>query len=326
MTLPAIHTNGVSLDELIALPCFKAIEEVQAITSGYSQSCVKVIDNGQAYFVKKFADGNSSIEQTCRNERLFSVAAGKAGISPRVLYQDARYLVCDYIEGELLSASDLPTEEKLGFALALMTSCHQLDVAIPILDMVAVITELTSALTGSDGAGGRLNGAQQSLIKTLTGTITAGITPGPLFPCHGDINFSNILLTTQPGNSARKIRTKAAWLIDFECCALAEKEFDLAMLIAVNEIPHPKMLALLEQRQLGAFLDHGQYSNKLRLYLAFCYLINALWYLVYQLESGDKQFAPLAQRQFALLDELALVDGSFAELFADFYPENEISC
>jgi len=322
MTLPAIHTKGVSLDELAALPCFKAIEEIKGITSGYSQSCVKVIDGGQAYFVKKFAGGNSGIEQTSCNERLFSVAAGKAGISPRVLYQDCRYLVCRYIDGELLSARTLATKEKVKLALELMTACHQLDVAIPVLDTAAVIAELTSALAGSD----KLTPAHQALIRSLTEKITVGIIPGPLFPCHGDINFSNIILAANTGGKVQADDVGTAWLIDFECCALAEKEFDLAMLIAVNEIPHPKMLALLQQTPLNGFLSCGQYSGKLRLYLAFCYLINGLWYLVYQLESGDKQFSPLAQRQFALLDELALVGGSFVDLFADFYPENEISC
>ena len=322
MALPAIHSNGMSLEELNALPCFQAIEKIEAIATGYSQSCAKVIDGGQSYFVKKFAGGNSSLEQTARNERLFSNAAGNAGISPQVFYQDSNYLVCAYIDGEVMSASTLAMQEKLHLALGLMTSCHQLKLELPVLDMAAVVAELTAALSPC----GRVTAAHLGLLKALTDKISLEITPGPLYPCHGDINFSNILLARSTVTVAQEANDRAAWLIDFECCALAEKEFDLAMLIAVNEIPYPEMLALLQQGPFSSFLSHGRYSGKLQLYLAFCYLINALWYLVYQLESGDSQFAPLARRQFALLDELNMLDGSFGKCFADFYPGNEISC
>ncbi|WDD96894.1 phosphotransferase [Thalassomonas actiniarum] len=333
MALPVIQDTAPAYDALSSLPCFHHIDSITAITSGYSQACVKVIDRGQAFFVKSFVKsfaGHSSggdevfdkedLLPGADNEVSFSLAAAKAGISPAVVYQDPDYLICRYIDGEPLSSSTLNIREKAALALDLMASCHQLEVALPVLDMALVISELASALSGE------LTVAQEAQVNKLTGKITAGITPGPLVPCHGDINFSNILLATQPGDTDKAIETSTAWLIDFECCALAEKEFDLAMLIAVNEIPQPDMLALLEQVPLNTFLLNGQYSDKLCHYLAFCYLINALWYLVYQHESGDKQFMVQASRQFVLLDELALADGSFHQLFADFYPENEISC
>ncbi|WP_281557194.1 phosphotransferase [Thalassomonas sp. RHCl1] len=334
MALPVIQDAAPAYDALSNLPCFHHIESITPITSGYSQACVKVIDSGQAFFVKSFVksfathstgggDGEADKEQSlpgAGNEVLFSLAAGKAGISPPVVYQDPDYLVCRYIDGEPLSQSPLKIREKTALALDLMVSCHPLDVALPVLDMTLVISELTAALSGE------LTAAQEAQVNKLTGKITAGITPGPLVPCHGDINFSNILLATQARDTDKAIETSTAWLIDFECCALAEKEFDLAMLIAVNEIPQPDMLALLKQAPLNTFLFNGQYSDKLCHYLAFCYLINALWYLVYQHETGDKQFMALASRQFLLLDELALADGSFHQLFADFYPDNEISC
>ncbi|WDE09677.1 phosphotransferase [Thalassomonas haliotis] len=348
MALPVIQDAAPTYDALSILPCFRGIESITAITSGYSQACAKVIDGGQAFFVKSFvkgfvkgsdkdfdkdsdrpadcADDISEHEKTASaadNEMLFSLAAATAGISPPVIYQDSAYLVCRYIDGEPLSESQLTTREKTALALDLMGACHQLDVALPVLDMALVISELISALSGE------LSAQQEAQVKKLTGKITTGSKVGPLVPCHGDINFSNILLASKarPARHADKgIDTGKAWLIDFECCALAEKEFDLAMLIAVNEISQPDMLALLKQTPLNTFLSYGQYSDKLCHYLAFCYLINALWYLVYQHESGDKQFMPLARRQFALLDGLGFVDGSFEQLFADFYPGNEISC
>lgn len=314
MTLPAIQDVRPDYDELITLPCFDGIETITPIAFGYSRACVSVTSQGKVYFVKKFVASNASLKQTARNERIFAVAAAKAGFSPAVVYQNPSWLVCEFIQALPLSSNILTLEEKTKMALDLMSQCHQLDVNLPRLDIAAVVAELTLALSTI------LSKQQLTIIDKLVTQILdslnnerdgkSNVGPLVLVACHGDINFSNILFAEKP------------WLIDFECSCLAEKEFDLAMLIAVNELSTTQLHKVLNKQGRAEYLTAEHYNKKVCCYLAFCYLINGLWYLVYQQEKENKHFLDLATRLFTALDALSLIDDSFCELFA----ENEISC
>ena len=106
--------------------------------------------------------------------------------------------------------------------------------------------------------------------------------------CHGDLNYSNILID----------RSKQLWIVDWESSAIAPAEYDIAMFIAVNQITDQFDSILNTYHQYSPIkLDESLVSN----YIAVCLLLNALWYL--SKSKMQKSFLTLANQQFELFDK-----------------------
>jgi len=318
---------------LYNLPCFTNIIAIERITAGMSSQCYKVITEDQAFFAKVLhCDNKSSKNETAKsaaaenkapnnevpnNETSMARLAARGGISPPVIYSDQHWLVTPFIDGIDLSLLTKPLVEKIDIATALLAQCHRLSAKrsglIP--------------LSPSDIIAGLMAQTQLALIpqqplQTISAQLTQRLTQQLTQPlatqtnnaqnqrcCHGDLNFSNVLIDNQ----------QASWLLDFECAYLAPAEFDLAMLIAVNNIE-------LTQREaiIAAYRKHNVSTNinrnLLTDYLLFSYFINGLWYLQkYQQQTAiadntsnasntdTEIFNILAQQQWRQFDALAVV-------------------
>ena len=133
--------------------------------------------------------------------------------------------------------------------------------------------------------------------KSLTASINSLIltSESPSILCHGDINFTNILIDNK----------QRSWLIDFECAQLAPVEFDLAMFIAVNNIATDQVSELVNHyRKLVPTYQPNE--QLLTYYLLFSFYINGLWYFdnINGLEAGN-ELPALAIKQWSAFDSFA---------------------
>lgn len=234
---------------LSLLPCFNQIESISTITSGLSQHCFKVNADNNVYFAKTINDNT---------ETSVTAYAGKSGLSPNITYHDQDWLICRFIKADNLTQSALPIDDKIYYALTLMVKCHQLSVKPPELSPKGIINSL-------------LNNSHYSTLQKTTLLALADLIIVPInnnkngVCCHGDLNFSNVLINVE----------QRTWLVDYECACTAPIEYDLAMCIAVNGLTD-KTSIIIEQYQIYSSVKIDLLL--LNAYLLFCSFINALWY------------------------------------------------
>jgi thiamine kinase-like enzyme len=262
--------------KLVALPFFKQIKEIQELEKGASHHCFKVITGNGNYFAKYFESDRATRE----NEHKVTVVAAKAGITPRILHCSTHWLITDFIEGQL--TDEQTTDKKIIIATGLIKKCHQLKIDLTPLDLHAILDYLTKY---QDFRFEQLN-VIRSIIKKLPKIQEVQ----SLVVCHGDVNFSNILFTKNP------------YLIDFEYACLAEPEYDLAMMIAINLLNVQQQQLLLSRYEE---ISPGKlcYEN-LKSYLSYCYLINGLWCLLKPTKVCSEEIVELAVKQFTALADL----------------------
>ncbi|WP_426357062.1 phosphotransferase [Pseudocolwellia sp. HL-MZ19] len=296
-------------EKIKQLPCFNLRDDesllITKIEAGQSSSCfdVSITNNKnitsdnvlitsitQRYFVKY--DSNASFFE---NELKTSQAASNINLSPHVIYAEKNWLVNEFIYAESLDSTTSNIKSKIEIAIKLMQQCHTLDVSLPELNINEIITQIIASKSFSI--------AQREHIQLLfTHMSTIGDKPqSHSVVCHGDINFSNIITANNK-----------AWLIDFECACLAEKEFELAMFMAINFMnADEQALTLAYYEKLNNANDIRIDQNKLDQYLSYSYLINGLWYFekvkgMQGTNQGNKKdvFYDLAIKQLTLFDEV----------------------
>lgn len=232
------------------LPCFNQIERITLIASGLSQHCFKINADNHTYFAKTIDNNTEITVATC---------ASNSGLSPNILYYDQQWLITHFIEAKNLALSTKHIDDKLNDSIKLMAQCHQLTVRPAELSPRDIINAL-------------LIDSPCSSIQTTELLAFADLIIMPINDnkngvcCHGDLNFSNVLINED----------QRTWLIDYECACTAPIEYDLAMFIAVNELTDDKTTAIIEQYQVQSCVSVDPLL--LNSYLQFCYLINALWY------------------------------------------------
>lgn len=277
----AIHPDII--DSLKSLSCFTEIQEVALLADGLSHTCVKVTTAQQIYFAKKLNSKTTIAEVNA------AMMCAEQGISPCVIYQNQRWLVTEFVEGKTLIHEEL--DSKIAIALKLMVRCHHLSVSKYVQSIPPLDTRLSANALLINPAPflvphlDTLDQVTQSLTDSIKVIIFKTEPLNVL--CHGDINFTNILLEDN----------RRSWLIDFECAHRAPAEFDLAMFVAVNDIPIDNLnkivdryTALVPSVSINlALLDH---------YILYSFYINGLWYLENDLPS-------LAATQWTAFDNFA---------------------
>lgn len=237
-------------ESLSALPCFTEVDKVLTITSGLSQSCFKVNADNKVYFAKTIND-NTEVAVT--------ISAAKLGLSPTVIYHDSDWLINSYIDANNLALSTIATHDKINHAIKLMVQCHQLKVIPTELSSEDIITSLLN--------NSHYTTLQKTALLQLAKCIVAPLNNSKNgVCCHGDLNFSNILIN----------REQITWLVDYECACTAPIEYDLAMFIAVNNLNSNEITLIIEQYEALSLVKVDPLL--LNAYLQFCYFINALWY------------------------------------------------
>ena len=258
------------LRHLHNLPCFKQVEKVTPISAGLSSHCYQVFADKQYYFVKKVI---------MTNEITVAKDAALNELSPKVIYHDNQWLITEYIGSENLLNHHKKLNEKIAISTKLMARCHQLKTQIDLFKPAKVIDDLINKSPSA---------IQESkelfvLIKSITAQLNL---KNNLVCCHGDINFSNILINKE----------NSTWLVDFECVTLAPAEYDLAMFIAVNNLARDKISRVVEHYQSDSILIIDE--SRLHNYLHYCYLINALWYTNAAMNNASSELKQLAQQQW----------------------------
>jgi len=279
------------IEQLKLLPCFDNVDnkliDVNKIAEGTSHQCFKVETASATYFAKYFETGRL----TRKVEHNTTILAAKLMLAPQLFFHLNQWLISEYIshisknqESKNLSlkTAELNIKEKIIKAAQLMAKCHRLQLTLPILDLNSVL-----ATFAADNA---LSPQQSNVISRIIKQLPKIKIGQSLVVCHGDVNFSNIIFT------------ESAYLIDFECACMAEREYDLAMMAAINLLDNEQQSDLLSTYEINSVtkLCH----SKLVSYLPYCYLINGLWYLLKFSDEQQSGLSVLSQKQFAAFDEL----------------------
>jgi len=288
-------------NSLGALPCFTQIENITIITSGLSQRCFKISADNKVYFAKTITDDT---------EVKITASAARDKLSPEVFYSDQHWLITTFINANNLTLTTLNTDQKIYHAINLMVRCHKIKAKPTKLDPENIINELINKTHYSK--------AQKADLLQLTDLILPLLsTTKNSVCCHGDLNFSNVLVNALINEKAKhkvneKVNQKQIdWLVDYECACTAPAEFDLAMFIAVNNLAHYKIDAIIALYQQHSFISIDR--QLLNFYLSFCYFINGLWYYnaiqnthVHQKHHTNNQIklCVLAKQQWQALEEM----------------------
>jgi len=253
----------------------KAIE----ITTGKTNHCFEVHCQGKKYFAKRFSQN----KERRRAEIEASLAASSLALAPKVLYHDQDWIVSSFIDHK-------PAKEEVRTAacLNLVTRFHQIDIPLPVHNVSEVIKNLCNT--------NYLSQHQLALLAKIRERLARVLIPEKLVPCHGDLNYSNLLFGIEK-----------AYLVDFDCACLAELEFDIAMFIAVNHIDLAQMDNILEKYQYFAGNNLAPNKEKVMRYLLYCYLINGLWYLLRGKLQNDDRLIELAFKQFRCFDQFKFI-------------------
>jgi thiamine kinase-like enzyme len=340
MTFCKVENSDV-IDNIRQHPYFSSsvMINIAKLPNGLSHLCFKVMTTEKNYFVKYSERKTLSIH----DELALLTAVSDVKLSPPVLYCDEQWLITDFIESDTLFDTDTPLNSKVHQALTLLTHFHLLS--------FTHLHTLSKAVEQHNSSILRLNirkviegividpfftEHQRQLIATISDELIGNLSIDGLDPvhvfCHGDINFHNILCDKK--NNRR-------FLIDFDCLCFAEVAFDLAMMIAVNELdidePQQSISFLIEQYQHAlhqqVILHASLLSNRQRArltqidlseqkvtrYLFLSLFINALWYLMGDKDNNTINFKLLAETQFTLLNKIGMNKNTlFRELLTTF--------
>lgn len=257
--------------QLSTLTCFNHVEAIVPIVAGLSSDCYQVYADNKTFFAKKV---------TSANEVIISRHAGSQNLSPTVIYHDQDWLINEFIIGENLALTLQSIDEKIVVALKLMVKCHQMTVKPITLAPKKITDELIDNACFSTAQKAELLQTAQQLIPKLHNTKNHVC-------CHGDLNFSNILIGSK----------KNTYLVDFECACTAPTEYDLAMFIAVNAINKNQITTIVAHYKKYALvaIDLTLLSH----YLRFCYFINGLWYTHAYHQTKLAKFSLLAKQQWS---------------------------
>lgn len=276
---------------LSALPCFSRIKKIQKITTGLSCHCYQVSADNKVFFAKKIT---TTVESTACS------LAANINICPKVIYHDKQWLITEFVQGENLSTYQLSTDKKIAFAIKLMAQCHQLPIKVSELKPMTTVNDLIDVIHTSTLNNVFQSKSNQTLNSTDLRNMATNILKHlphttSLVCCHGDINFSNVMLTS----------TEQAYLVDYECACAAPAEYDLAMFIAVNNLSEQPIKCAIKQyrKYTSMILDLALIHH----YLQFCYLINSLWYLIAFQKSERPNLIILAKQQWQKLKDNTLI-------------------
>jgi thiamine kinase-like enzyme len=222
--------------------------------------------------------------------------------------------VSEFIEGYSLhqfcdNNPNFSLSSKVTLAMYLMANSHQLKASTE--HLVINVVELLTGLVNVEIYTQQQKFELLKIIKKITSFQSSNKN---FVLCHGDLNDENIRLSAD--FEANQL-TEKIWLVDFECSSLAEAEYDVAMYLAINQLSVSNIDEVVDNYQQYSPLRLNH--EKVRNYLACCYLINGLWYLEAGSESEQgKAFSTKACQQFLLFDQLAIAEEKVVVLLHQF--------
>ena len=286
------------------------ITSITEIQHGFSQHCFEVSTYNKQYIAKVFLAGNveQHIELTA-----YQFLNSHTDFTAKLLWSSSYVILLEKISGQLLVSSFKPLMTKLELIFPVLVKLHRLDDELLTYCQPLDFNRLfTSLLTELILPANSLSLLDVFIDKTLTDltrqlnsvtdSYNAKTKALPWVACHGDLNFGNVFYQ---GNS--KPSNERIMFIDFECLTLMPREYDLAMLLAINELDNT-LIADVERLYNKAWneLPSNDKSEPvldrelIQLYYQLALLINGLWYLKKYQVSKEGIFKIKATKQFSL--------------------------
>jgi thiamine kinase len=194
-------------------------------------------------------------------ERELHRIASEAGIAPRVVNANDRWLITEYVVGPLWAEPDFGHPERLASLGGALRRLHELPA--PMCGRF----DLLQALAGyADRVGDQVRDPADNVADYLSSAAAAWLISGaaerPLAILHHDLHGSNII------ESGRGLV-----LIDWECAAVSDPLLDIACILSYHESARPYASFLLRHSGL-----EGVTSRQLAASVWLFDLHTYLWY------------------------------------------------
>lgn len=288
-----------------------AISKITSITEiqhGFSQHCFELSTHNKHYIAKVFLSGNveQHIELTA-----YQFLNSHTDFTAKLLWSSSHVILLEKISGQLLVSSTKLLTTKLELIFPVLVKLHRLDDELLTycqpLDFNQLFTLLLTELILPANSLSLLDVFIDKTLTDLTrqlNTVSDSYDAKtlPLVACHGDLNFANVFYQGNAEPSDERVM-----FIDFECLTLMPREYDLAMLLAVNELDETLIADVerLYNKACNEQLSNDKSepvldSQLIQLYYQLALLINGLWYLKKYQVSKEGMFKIKAAKQFSL--------------------------
>jgi thiamine kinase-like enzyme len=253
------------------------------LTEGLNQQCVELRSTTKKYIIKRFNDSRSF-----EVERCIYNALKKSDISTQLIkaltFQDINYLLLEKLDGQSLCMTQMSQCEKILLASQILARFHfhvlkasqkQLS-TIKTLSLKDILLKLAYSASLTRKQLDLTTDIVSHSINRLENHLGDKVGRTASVCCHGDLNFSNIIANA--GNLK---------VIDFEAASMMPAEYDIAMMLAVNELDESKIDVASQNYldQYQACQDSATRIERLldqpliHAYYLIAILINGLWYL-----------------------------------------------
>jgi thiamine kinase len=169
---------------------------------------------------------------------LHRIASG-AGIAPRVVHANDRWVITEYVPGRLWTEPDFANPDRLADLGDALRRLHQLPA--PECGRFDLLEALDRY---AERVGAQVRDAADDLSRYLNSAAAAwgisGAAERPLAVLHHDLHGSNII------ESGRGLV-----LIDWECAAVSDPLLDIACILSYHESARPYASLLLRHSGLG---------------------------------------------------------------------------
>jgi thiamine kinase-like enzyme len=273
------------------LGCWSSAVSPKPLTGGITNTNFVVEDAGQNYVVR-LGDDLPLHGIVRAHEVAASRAAHAIGVAPEIIFNEPGVLVMRFIEGNVLTSSDIANAKTLDRLVALLRRCHNelpehLNEAEPKFSVFPICSNyLNVARVGNS----RISSKLESL-DAMTVELQECIGEIETVFCHNDLLSSNFI---DDGNRI--------WLIDWEYAGYNSAVFDLANLSTNSELSEE-----LEIHLLTAYYGHDIDEQTIRRFRAFkcaSLLRETLWSVVQEIHSHlDFDYASYTDEQFSRLEK-----------------------
>jgi thiamine kinase-like enzyme len=260
-------------DKVIGLPCWQGAVSLTPLSGGLTNLSFVATDTTGKFVVRCGED--IPVHGIFReHERVVSVAAFEAGLSPEPVYVEPGMMVLRFIDGRTLVEADLRRE--LRRIVALLKICHReigprVEGKAATFDVFAIIRGYVRLLK----EGGSSFSYDLPRFLEMAGVLEAAQMPMPIEFGHNDLLPGNLM---DDG--------KRLWLIDWEYAGFGSALFDLANLSANGGFDDIDDTALLEAYFERPVTDALQRSfDAMRVASA---LREATWGMVQRIQIGSE--------------------------------------
>lgn len=242
---------------------------IEKSSQGLSQTCWFIETFNEQFVIKSFNNRNS-----LDKEKAVFQSLSDQNFIPKLLKQQQSYLLMPRVGEKTLADAPFNKEVKISIIAKLAAQFHfsWQDKVIPAvikpLSLLSLVHGLVKEARFSASNENHLFQQVHQLVNHVEKLQSGAFNP---VVCHGDLNLANVLISE-----------KQQWLIDFESVSFMPIEYDLAMLLAVNEYSIDNMDNVVNAYQQAV----GPAGNNIILnkeliwfYYQLTLLINGCWYL-----------------------------------------------